>query len=64
MRVALARRILETLESPAVEQPPWNPPRGPSAAEVAAMFKRNQPAPSDEECQRILEDELLKKYGS
>ncbi len=64
LRVALARRILETLESPPVEQPPTTRPRGPTAAEVAAMFKTDRPAPDDDEAQRILEEELVKKYGS
>lgn len=64
LRVALARRILETLESPPVEQPPAERPRGPSAAEIAAMFKTDKPAPTDEEVQRILEEELMRKYGS
>ena len=64
LRVALARRILETLESPPVEQPPAARPRGPTAAEIAAMFKTDKPAPTDEEVQRILEEELMKKYGS
>ena len=64
MRIALARRILETLETgPATAATPGLP-RGPSAAEVAAMFKTDKPAPSDEECERILEEELLRKYGS
>lgn len=64
LRVALARRILETLESPPVEQPPVERPRGPTAAEVAALFKSDKPAPTDDEVQRLLEDELVKKYGS
>ena len=63
MRIALARRILETLESPAAAQPPW-PPRGPSATEVVAMFRRDKPAPYDQEVEHILEEELMKKYGS
>ena len=63
MRIALARRILETLEaSPETEATPTLP-RGPSAAEVIAMFKTDKPAPSDEDCERILEEELSKKYG-
>jgi hypothetical protein len=64
MRLALARRILETLEGPAVDQPPPRLPHGPSAAEVAGMFKTDKPAPADEEVQRILEEELTRKYGS
>jgi hypothetical protein len=64
MRIVLARRILETLESKPEEPGPARLPRGPSAAEVAAMFKTDKPAPGDEECQRILEEELVRKYGS
>jgi hypothetical protein len=62
IRIPLARRILETLESPRAQQPP-NLPRGPSSAEVGAMFSAQKPAPNDEEIGRILEEELLKKYG-
>jgi hypothetical protein len=64
MRIALARRILETLEGPVVERPAPTLPRGPSAAEIAAMFKTDKPAPNDEEVRRILEEELMRKYGS
>lgn len=62
VRVTLARRILETVETlPSLEA--TKRPRGPSAAELAAMFKSDNPAPSDEECQRILEEELIRKYA-
>jgi hypothetical protein len=64
MRIALARQILETLESPPAGQPSPERPRGPTAAEIAAMFKTNKPAPNDEEVQRILEEELMTKHGS
>jgi hypothetical protein len=64
MRIALARRILETLESPSVERPAHERPRGPTAAEVAAMFKAGKPAPNDQEVQRILEEELMRKYDA
>jgi hypothetical protein len=63
MRIALARRILESLETRAETAATPTQLRGPSAAEVAAMFKTDKPAPSDEECQRILEEELSRKYG-
>ncbi len=56
MRIAQARRILETLETSPVAQPPDERPRGPTAAEIAAMFKTDKPAPDDEE--------LMRKYGS
>ncbi|HKI33950.1 MAG TPA: hypothetical protein VKA46_19000 [Gemmataceae bacterium] len=61
LRIALARRILQTLENGCPAEPAPALPRGPSAAEVAAMFKTDKP--DDEECQRILEEELMKKYG-
>jgi hypothetical protein len=64
MRIALARRILETLETPSAAHPPPERPRGPTAAEIAAMFKTNKPAPSDEEVKTILEEELMRKYGT
>jgi hypothetical protein len=64
LRIALARRILQTLEGPAVEVPSPERPRGPTAAEVAAMFKTDKPAPNDEEVQRILEEELMRKHAS
>ncbi len=61
MRVALARRILESLEtSPA---PLSNAPRGLSAEEVMSMFQPVLPPPSDEECTRVLEEELSRRYG-
>jgi hypothetical protein len=46
-----------------VPQPAPERPRGPTAAEIAAMFKTDKPAPSDEEVKRILEEELMRKYG-
>jgi hypothetical protein len=58
LRIELARRILETL---ADRSPPG--PRGFSAEEVMAMFKPVVSPPSDEECERILEEELARKYG-
>ncbi|MBY0523708.1 MAG: hypothetical protein K2R98_09920 [Gemmataceae bacterium] len=64
MRIALARRILETLETASGGESSPSLPRGPSAAEVVAVFKTNKPAPSDEECRRILEEELVLKYGA
>jgi hypothetical protein len=46
-----------------LEAPPAHSPRGPSAEEVMALFKPVVPPPSDEDCDRILEEELGKKYG-
>jgi hypothetical protein len=64
LRIALARQILQTLEGPSAGSPSPAGPRGLSAAEVAAMFQTDQPAPNDEEVQRILEEELLRKHAS
>jgi hypothetical protein len=63
MRVALARRILETLESPPVEQPAPQRPRGPTSAEIAAMFKTDKPAPDDATVKRWIDEYRMEKYG-
>lgn len=63
MRVALARRILETLETPPVEQPPPKLPSGPSAAEIAAMFKTDRPAPDDATVKQWIDEHRMEKYG-
>jgi hypothetical protein len=60
-RIALARRVLETLEPRGA---PSRTERGYSAEEVIARLKMPQPAPSDAECQQILEEELARKYGA
>ena len=58
-RVVLARTILATVRPSATRAT-----RGYSAEEVIALLKMPQPASSDAECRRILEDELLRKHGS
>lgn len=63
MRIALARRILETLESAGVDQSPPSLPRGPSAAEIAAMFKTDKPAPDDATVKQWIEEHRMEKYG-
>ena len=55
----LLRDVLKTLHD---ERPP-RPTRGFSADEVIRLLKSDQPAPTDEECDRILEEELMKKYS-
>jgi hypothetical protein len=55
----LLRDVSRTLD----EQRPVRPTRGYSADEVIRMLKPDRPAPGDEECDRILEDELMRKYG-
>jgi hypothetical protein len=39
------------------------PSRGFSADEAIGLLKSDRPAPTDEECDRILEEELMRKYG-
>jgi hypothetical protein len=63
MRIELARRILETLESPPVNEPRPERPRGPTAAEVAAMFKTDKPAPDDATVKQWIDEYRMEKYG-
>ena len=53
----LLRDVLKTLHD---EQPP-RPTRGFSADQAIQLLHSDQPAPSDEECDQILEEELMKK---
>lgn len=57
-RIVLAHKILET-----VEQPRPTISRGLRAEEVIDLLKMPQPAPSDDECDRIVEQARLGKYG-
>jgi hypothetical protein len=69
LRIALARRILETLDTSAVGGPGQrpaieHPTRGVPVEKVLGMLKTDREPPSDEECRRIVEEERWKKYGS
>ena len=55
----LLRDVLKTLHD---ERSP-RPTRGFSADQVIRLLRSGQPAPTDEECDRILEEELMKKYA-
>jgi hypothetical protein len=59
-RIALARRILETLEPGASIA---EPPRLKPLSEILGMLRTDAPPPSDEECRRIIEEERMRKYG-
>ena len=59
MRIDLARRILETV----VPSRPPPPPQTMTLEEIHAIMKTDKSPPTDEECQKILEEERLKKYG-
>ena len=56
----LLRDVLKTLH----DERPARPTRGFSADQVIRLLKSDQPAPTDEECDRILEEELMKKYST
>jgi hypothetical protein len=60
-RLVLARRILETLEKPAAES---RSTRTGSIRDLLGLLRTEGEPPSDEECQRMLEEELLRKYGA
>ncbi|MGZ3414126.1 MAG: hypothetical protein ACXWNX_10610 [Isosphaeraceae bacterium] len=55
----LLRDVLKTLH----DERPHRSTRGFSAYQVIRLLRSGQPAPTDEECDRILEDELMKKYA-
>jgi hypothetical protein len=57
-RLRLARMILETLEA----QPASALPRLGSLRDLLGILKTGAPAPTDEECGIILEEELIKKH--
>lgn len=60
-QVALADAILASAHAAPLS--PSQPPAVPSAT-LRGIFANGQPAPSDEEVARILEEERLKKYGA
>jgi hypothetical protein len=55
----LLRDVRKTLD----DERPARPTRGFSADEVIRLLKSDRPAPTDEECDRILEEELMRKHG-
>jgi hypothetical protein len=57
-RLTLARRILESLE---LSETGASSPRK-SLKGLLGLLKTDVPPPTDEECQRILEEELMKKH--
>ncbi len=60
IQLSFARRVLETLEHGRnVERQI----RGAPVEDVLGLLATGGPVPDDEECRRILEEELLKKYA-
>jgi hypothetical protein len=63
-RIALARRILESLD-PSADSGTGaeSPTRGVPADSVVGFLRLDREPPDDEECRRIVEEERWKKYG-
>jgi len=59
MRIVLARKLLETLESAVLSEPPRTMPLD----DVAGLLQTDVPPPDDEECDRIVEQERARKHG-
>jgi len=57
-RITLARKILETVED--IATPAQKGLRG---EEVIKLLQIPQPAPDDDECVQIIEEQRLRKYG-
>jgi hypothetical protein len=59
-RLAFAQDVLRSLGR---ELPPGSQPPRRSLRALLGLLHVPGPAPSDEECRRMLEEELLRKYG-
>jgi hypothetical protein len=61
IRITLARRVLESVESPAASQ---GPRRGYLAADVISLLNMPQPAPDDATVRGWIDEHRREKYGS
>ena len=62
MRILLARKVLETLESP--ESPTIaEPPKTMSLHDVIGVLRTDASAPDDRQCDEIVEQERARKHG-
>ncbi len=61
-RIALARRVLETLDGGSSTAPAGF--KGPPAQQVLGLWNPAGTAPTDDECDHILADELRRKHAS
>jgi len=57
------REFVRDVEKTLADERRAGPTRGFSADEAIGLLKSDRPAPTDEECDRILEEELMRKYG-
>lgn len=60
VQLRFARRVLEALETGRNGD---QKTRGAPVEDVLGMLATGGPVPDDDECRRILEEELLKKYA-
>ncbi len=61
-RIALARRVLETWDTGSTISNAGF--KGPPVEQVLGLWNPSGTAPTDEECDRILADELRRKHAS
>ncbi len=59
VRIYLACQILETVVPPQIPRPR----KTMTLEEIHAMLRTDTPPPTDEACNKIIEEERLKKYG-
>ena len=64
IRIALARRILESTESTVDPEAFTGPPHGYSANEVKALLKIDQPAADDATVEQWIDEHRMEKYGT
>ena len=63
-RIALASRILQSLEREAPRAAATAPVKErKTVADLWGAWATDQPPPTDEEVERIIEEEIMKKYG-
>ena len=59
MKIVLARKVLETLESEEITVPP----RMMRLDDVVGLLQTDESPPDDDECDQIIEQERTRKYG-
>ena len=62
-RIALASRIMQSLETTQYHEPTTAPVPRKTLADLWGCMATDQPPPSDEEVDRIIEGEIMGKYG-
>jgi hypothetical protein len=64
MRIALARRILESTEGTAALETPSEAALGYSAKEIQALLKIDQPAADDATVEQWIDEHRMEKYAN